>query len=550
MIHSFKPSELPSPPKSALDILNACADDSVDYCEITRLVTNDPQLTVEVLRMVNSAFYAMSQEISSLSQAISVIGVKSLRNLCLCLSIKEVFAGVDFDADFLNQFWTDSLFRAVAAKHIAQKTNKDPDECFTAGLLQDFGLLIMIYLDPDKISSWSSLRQIIPDQRIEKEKSIFGYSHTDIFKMMGEQWSLPESIVLPVVNHHDCEVSDVIDICNILNAADWFSYVMTSEKVKDSSGLCKNYLSKTLHIDGDEVDDCLTQISASVHQAASALGIKIKDIPEYTELLKKSNLKLAEDNLEIQELNWKLQETIKERDRLSLELDKELKLATEIQESLLPVDKKLPVFGFNVPAKQLSGDFYDYQELSDGSILFCLADVSGKGVNASLLMVKASSLFHCLGKFVPDLSKLVTIVNKELVETSIRGMFVTFFCGKYFPATGELQTINAGHLPALIIGENTSLSIESKSIPLGIVSDTEFIVDKFSLNKSVLYVYTDGITEAEFENKVIGIDGVNSFFNHINNLDIDRQLVEISDKYESNDLSTHDDMTILIVNGR
>lgn len=550
MIHSFKPSELPSPPKSALDILNACADDSVDYSEITRLVTNDPQLTVEVLRMVNSAFYAMSQEISSLSQAISVIGVKSLRNLCLCISIKEVFAGVDFDADFLNEFWTDSLFRAVAAKHIAEKTNQDPDECFTAGLLQDFGLLILIYLDPDKVSSWSSLRQIAPDQRIEKEKSIFGYSHTDIFKTMGEQWSLPESIVLPVVNHHDCEITEDIDICNILNAADWFSYVMTSEKVKDSSGLCKKYLSKTLHIDGDEVDDCLTKISSLVHQAAGALGIKIKDIPEYTELLKKSNLKLAEDNLEIQELNWKLQETIKERDRLSLELDNELKLATEIQESLLPIDKILPVFGFNVPAKQLSGDFYDYQELSDGSILFCLADVSGKGVNASLLMVKTSSLFHCLGKFVSDLSKLVSIVNKELVETSIRGMFVTFVCGKYFPNTGELQTINAGHLPALIIGQNSTLSIESKSIPLGIVSDTEFIVENHKLNNSTLYIYTDGITEAEFENKVIGIEGVNNFFRDINSLDIDHQLSEIRDKFESNDLSTHDDMTILIVNGR
>lgn len=550
MINSIKPSELPSPPQSSLDILNACSDDSVSFTEITKLVTNDPHLTIEVLRMVNSAFYGISHEISSLAQAISVIGVKSLRNLCLCISVKDVFKDIDFDEKCLNEFWTDSLYRAVAAKHIAEMTKQDPDECFTAGLLQDFGLLILIYLDQEKIQSWNSLRQISPDNKIEKEISIFGHSHTDAFKVIGEQWSLPNSIIDPIVNHHDCKISETINICNVLNAADWFSFVMSSEKVNDSSNLCKQFLAHSLHIDDNEVDNCLTKISSLVLQAAGALGLNVTNIPEYSDLLKKSNLKLAEDNLEIQELNWKLQETIKERDRLSLELNNELEIAIEIQESLLPDNKELPVYGFTIPAKQLSGDFYDYQELSDGSLLFCLADVSGKGVNASLLMVKASSLFHCLGKFVPDLRKLVTIINRELVETSIRGMFVTLVCGRYNPNTGDLEVINAGHLPALIIGDSSNIEINSSSIPLGIVSDTPFIVEKHKLLKSNFYAFTDGITEAEVDGKMIGVEGVNEFLRNLTVKDIEDQLLEVKNKFQSDDVVSRDDMTVLVVNGK
>lgn len=550
MIRSIEPSELPSPPQTALSVLRACSDDSVDYSEITKLVTNDPHLTVEVLRMVNSAFYSITHEVSSVSQAISVIGVKSLRNLCLCLSVKEVFSDSTFDAGFLNEFWADSVFRAVAAKYIGILYNKDPDECFTAGLLQDFGLLIIFYLEPDKLRKWHELRQCNPVMRPDREKDIFGYSHTEVFKIVGEQWSLPEAIISAISNHHQCEISEKIEACGILNAADWLAYVMTSEQLKVSLELCKTHLFNNMSFSGEAVDTCLTQISPSIQKAANALGILIDEVPEYNELLKKSNIKLAEDNLEIQELNWKLQETIKERDKLSLELENELALATEVQESLLPDTSELPVYGFNIPAKQLSGDFYDYQKIGDGSIIFCLADVSGKGVNASLLMVKASSLFHCLGKFIFDLEKLVSVINNELVETSIRGMFVTFVCGKYFPKTGKLIIINAGHPPAVIISGKESIKINSSTFPLGIIKDTEFSTESYFLKNSTLYIFSDGLTEAEINGQMVGVDGVLNFLKEIGSQTITEQLENIKERFVSAGVVVNDDMTVLIVNGK
>lgn len=549
MIGSIKPADLPSPPKTALQVLQACSDESVDYSKITNIVTNDPHLTAEILRMVNSAFYARNNPINSINQAISIIGTNSLRNLCLCLSVKDVFAASDFDGNMLDDFWSDSIYRAVVAKHIAELSKQDPDECFTAGLLQDFGLLILIYLNKDKTSSWYALRQFNPDLRCEKEKSIFGHSHTEVFSVLGREWNLPDLIVNAISDHHQCKANGHTDLCAILNATDWFAYVITADDFKRASGLCHRYLSEHLSLSDEEVDDCFNHISEQVKHAADGMGIKLNLKHDYKDLIQQSNIKLAEDNLNIQELNWKLQQTIEERDRLSAELNREIKLATEVQESLLPDIVDLPVYGLNIPARQLSGDFYDYLLLPDGSILFCLADVSGKGVNASLLMVKTSSLFHCLGKYVSQLDKLVKMINYELVESSIRGMFVTFVCGKYYPSTSNVEIINAGHPPALLIGKNRQEEINSSTFPLGIEKDIDLKVVTHDLKDAALYMVTDGILEALCDKQVFGLDGLKKYLMGLQGLDVRLQLEKFKSLMQSENIDTSDDMTMLIVDG-
>ena len=102
------------------------------------------------------------------------------------------------------------------------------------------------------------------------------------------------------------------------------------------------------------------------------------------------------------------------------------------------------------PIQEVSGDFYDHFELPDGTIAFAIGDVSGKGLNASLLMAQTASLFRCLGKTMRDPARLMSILNREICETVSRGMFVTMVAGLYDPATGQLRFANAGHLPPLV----------------------------------------------------------------------------------------------------
>ena len=172
-------------------------------------------------------------------------------------------------------------------------------------------------------------------------------------------------------------------------------------------------------------------------------------------------------------LNARMAEALVEQERVR----RELELAAEIQRTLLPSPRPLPfpAHGINIPAREVSGDFYDFFTLDDGRICFNVGDVSGKGMNAALLMAKTAALFRCLGKTVHDPGRLFAIVNEEVCETASRGMFVTMAGGLYDPATGRVRLVNAGHEPALLRRpDGTYESFPAEAPPLGIVPGGDF----------------------------------------------------------------------------
>jgi sigma-B regulation protein RsbU (phosphoserine phosphatase) len=178
-------------------------------------------------------------------------------------------------------------------------------------------------------------------------------------------------------------------------------------------------------------------------------------------------------------------------------LQHELALARNIQESFLPVfDEQHPIMGLNLAAKNVSGDFFDYMLLPDGRYSFNIGDVSGKGMDAALLMARAHSLYHCLAKTIPAPADILAIINEELSEHTTRGMFVTMIAGVYDPRTRQVILANAGHVPAIQHKRNGEFCLfESRSLPLGILPAQMFEEVTFSLADSSLYLYTDGLSE-------------------------------------------------------
>lgn len=181
---------------------------------------------------------------------------------------------------------------------------------------------------------------------------------------------------------------------------------------------------------------------------------------------------------------------------------RELELAAEIQRGLLPPARgpEFPVAGINSPARVVSGDFYDFFDMYDGRIAFTLADVSGKGMNAALLMAKAASLFRCLGKEDLRPGRLLQRINAEVCETSLRGMFVTMVAGTYDPDTGRVVLANAGHEPPLLTApDGTFTALAAGAPPVGIPPELtgggpvpEVVLH---LDGGALYIFTDGVTE-------------------------------------------------------
>ena len=177
----------------------------------------------------------------------------------------------------------------------------------------------------------------------------------------------------------------------------------------------------------------------------------------------------------------------------------ELDLARELQQQLLPGPRQepFPLAGINLPAHEVSGDFYDYFEVEGGRIGFTIGDVSGKGLNAALLMVRTTSLLRCLGRAGLPLPRLLERVNAELCETGARGMFVCVFAGLYDPRNARLTWANAGFPPGLHRTQNGRYHhLKADAPPLGIAPDTVFHEHHLQLGGGALYLYTDGVTEA------------------------------------------------------
>jgi len=230
---------------------------------------------------------------------------------------------------------------------------------------------------------------------------------------------------------------------------------------------------------------------------------------------------------------------------------RELELAAEIQRSLLPAPRPrpFPVHGVNVPARVVSGDFFDILPLESGRIAFCLGDVSGKGMNAALLMAKTASLYRCLAKSVDRPGRLLSILNDEIFETVTRGMFVTMVAGVYEPGAGRVCLANAGHEPPLRHARSGEFeAIPADAPPLGILPGGEFPEVEVQLDGDTLYTFSDGLTEAYSQSGgQLGAEGLQRLIARSTHMSLGGRVDAIISAVKS--FEARDDLTLLVVCG-
>jgi sigma-B regulation protein RsbU (phosphoserine phosphatase) len=179
-------------------------------------------------------------------------------------------------------------------------------------------------------------------------------------------------------------------------------------------------------------------------------------------------------------------------------------VASNIQMSMVP--KIFPPFPTRddldlsaslVPAKEVGGDLYDFF-IRDEKLHFCIGDVSGKGVPASLLMAVTRTQYRTLASHYDSPSKIVTSINDGMSEMNENSMFVTFFCGVLDLQTGVLRYCNAGHNAPYILTDAIRELDVVPNLPLGILEGMSFEEQQVTLHyDDALFLFTDGLNEAE-----------------------------------------------------
>jgi len=235
-------------------------------------------------------------------------------------------------------------------------------------------------------------------------------------------------------------------------------------------------------------------------------------------------------------------------------IQKEVEIVGEIQKSLLSQNKKdpFPIAGINIPAKVVSGDFYNFADLGDGRYGFGVADVSGKGIKSSLLMSKASSLYRCLSKTNFSAADLLIQLNNEICETISRGMFVTMLVGIYDSNKKELLLSSAGHEPPIIFSKDGSFTNYSEAgPPLGIMPKTKYTEHTVPFSDSSMYIFTDGITEIKSLNgKMLESEGFQNYIKKYQSIPNNERLKTMIDDILNAGHVQKDDLTIVVIDGK
>jgi phosphoserine phosphatase RsbU/P len=180
----------------------------------------------------------------------------------------------------------------------------------------------------------------------------------------------------------------------------------------------------------------------------------------------------------------------------------ELNFALGVQKALFPrhfpANSGLEFTAVCIPARGVSGDYYDVLQLPDGRLIIAIADISGKGIPAAILMANLQALLRALSSIGNSPADVCRRLNQHLNQVMDESRFATFFYAEWQPDERRLRYVNAGHNPPILLDSGPSRRLKEGGIPLGIFPSSEFEMGEVPLKPSdLLVLYSDGITEAK-----------------------------------------------------
>lgn len=487
-----------------MGLLQAFANPAISDRELAGLVTRNPVLNRDILNLIKSVGLDGGGAITSVHGAVAALGRDGLSHLAVCIGVREALRRnplPDFD---LGGFIDDGLLRAASALDLGSRQEILPDQTLAWSLSASLGIFTLLHHQPAMADEWPRLRIMDPVRRSRQLRALVAQMDAPmILDGLGEAWHLPRTLRVALAHGITTRRPGISDeagrLSALLHSSEWMAGVFLGEDKETCLEACRRLLRAALEATAPAAEEILDEVPRTLPRVAQGLGMRVGIRPRLRDSLGEINLRLAQEKLSYRELSERLTATLEERDRLEAELRTDLNLAREIQQGLLPAP--LPgvetIAGSNLSAREVSGDFYDYFRRPDGRIYFNVADVSGKGMTAALIMAKTSSLFRGLGRNLTHPGELLHAINRELCETSVRGMFVTLVAGVYDPGAGRATLVNAGHpAPLRINTDGAFTAIPAGAPPLGISRDAVFPAVDLTLRDASLYLYTDGVTES------------------------------------------------------
>ena len=322
--------ELPTLPIIASKLLTLTAQEDTTLTDIANLIAQDIALSAKVLRVANSSFYSFPQQIASINQAVSILGINAVRSLVLSFSFLSMGNRQKNSLFNFELFWERSVIEAVATKLILEQVaNANAEEAFTCGLLQNIGQLIFavtLRKEYDLVlkRKLESIAGKYEDEN-DLEQEIIGITHSLLGYEVTGAWGLPASLRIPIKYHHQPatyneDIQHHKQNIRAVYLANLLSQIFYSDTPEVYHQQFRNEAKQLLGLKALQINTILKMIDKVIAQSAQFFGIKITSVKTVGEILQEANLRLSLINLSYEEINRELIKSKMALEKLSEEL--------------------------------------------------------------------------------------------------------------------------------------------------------------------------------------------------------------------------------------
>lgn len=235
---------LPTPPIVFEQIQKVLNEPDTSVADVASILSEDPAMSVKVLRLTNSAFYGLSREVDSVRHAVMVIGLEAVKNLVLSASVLSMFKSNSENKEYQEDFWRHSLSTALVARVVAGEHQGgkvfNPDPTFSAGLIHDIGKMIICCFLPKEHQQVRQYLKEHPDTtEIEAEVATMGFNHAQLGRQLAITWKLPERLAETIGYHHTPNLENASDnFAHLINLASYIAHA-GSQTEGDDAKQCK-----------------------------------------------------------------------------------------------------------------------------------------------------------------------------------------------------------------------------------------------------------------------------------------------------------------------
>ena len=308
----LKSDELPTLPTVASQLITLTSREDTTVADIGNLVAQDISISAKILKVSNSAFYSFPQQIGSIKQAVSILGMNAVRSLVLSFSFLTIKGGKQESRFDFKHFWERSLASAVAARLIlANVKGADTEQIFISGLLQNLGELILAKIFPEKYDEVIASVEDNQYDLLGAEEAVFGINHTLVGTEVAKNWGFPDILVDPILYHHDPSSykgnnPEIQTTVSAVFLSDLLVNILFSEKPEKYHQQFRSEATKLLKLTSEEIESILDQVHLRFKEAGTYFNLKIKSASSVQEILQEANIKLSLINLDYDQMNKQL----------------------------------------------------------------------------------------------------------------------------------------------------------------------------------------------------------------------------------------------------